>query len=224
MMHLSANKSIDDHQRLKIALVSAFVMMQAILAGYLLTHDLLSSLAVSSLFGLVVALICCGVLLRVPGWRYSEMVMAMISAGGLGMILGHWLNMGVANEHALLHQHYAMAEQPEMGLMMLESPWVYLGMFVGGNLGMWFFDGLRRRSLKLLGGDLIIYTVCNIGMFVGMVLAGNIAWQLSAGLSQLTASIIMMAAMLAGMTLGMIVLLATTITLMDWFADARHKK
>ncbi len=201
---------------LKAVIVGVFVIVQAMLVGDLLTSNFSSSLVFSLPAGLAIAIACYTLLLRLPGMFYTELVVGMFAAGGLGMILGCWLDMDHAGNHGILSHHMAMSPVMLTGGLDLwqwvqASPLSYLGMFVGGNLGMWFFDGLRSRRFMPASSDFFIYAICNIGMFIGMMLGEGIAMAMASHVSPPLAYALMIGGMIMGMTMGMIVLLAIVI-------------
>lgn len=209
--------NIGAYAKLKTGLISGLVIGQMILAGYLLALDVSQSLFLAVLPGIPIALACCLALSLKHGSRYIEMSVVMLAAGGFGMLLGSVVDMHHAGSHGLLsHNHTAPLSLSWLGLEQLWSklqlaPWMYLGMFVGGNLGMLLFDAIRRESTLALHNGLSMYAVCNVGMLFGMLLGENIAAALASYFNPLWAAVSMLGFMLLGMVVGMVALLALAI-------------
>ncbi len=200
-------------KNLKAGIVIVLVLIQAFLFCKVLSLHISTTLFAVSLCGVPLALACCVLLIRKPHWQYLDITMAMFAAGGLGMLIGYLAdmnNLGLNGPFGLMSLCRAVADLPlsldSLWFKLQSTPWMYIGMFVGGNAGMLLFESMRRVfSIRLK--NLIDYTLCNIGMFMGMLLADVLSMTLTSGLDVFLGNAVMIVFMLLGMTLGMIALL-----------------
>ncbi|PKO82937.1 MAG: hypothetical protein CVU17_10765 [Betaproteobacteria bacterium HGW-Betaproteobacteria-11] len=86
--------------------------------------------------------------------------------------------------------------------------WTYVGMFVGGNLGMFLLDELWPNRSQTLGNVLYVYAVCNVGMLFGMVPGERIATWPIVNVNQVTETVLLVTPMVLDMTFGITALLA----------------
>ena len=141
------------------------------------------------------------------------MAIVICAVGGYGMMLGCGIYMGRTGLLDLLSmcRFIPVSLLPDPGQVwqkMQLTPWTYVGMFVGGNLGMLLIKELRPGAHLGLLKAFYLYAVCNLGMLVGMLMGEAIATRLATGINQILAASMMIGLMLLGMTLGMVALLA----------------
>lgn len=201
-------------EKLKGGIVCALVLAQGLLFCRLLALHASTTLLVAFLYGLPLALACGLLVIRKSRLRYVDMTMAMFAAGGLGMFSGCLADMnglGLYGLQGLLSLCRATAGLPlgldTLWLKVQFTPWMYIGMFVGGNIGMLLFDILWFRRFPARANSFYDYIICNAGMLIGMLLGDGLSMLLTTGLNPLWASVAMLVFMLLGMTLGMITLL-----------------
>jgi magnesium-transporting ATPase (P-type) len=170
-----------------IALIHAF--------AFALQGPVLARLAGVDVGPLTLAFAVVGVVLGWVWWRWEtithevDMNFGMVTMGNLGMVLGWWADVGFGS---------ATGACP-CGLHgLLAAPWMWLGMLIGGNVGMM---GLMRRPCPV-GGYFraSMFGGGNVGMLVGMILGGQ--WASSWLVGSVAAAV---ALSFVGMTVGMIV-------------------
>ena len=194
-------------------LVSGMIIVQAIMACYLLALDGRATLLFAALCGIPVALLFSLLLRRGSAHNHIQMAIVMFAVGGLGMMLGCGADLGRNGLLGLLSmcQSTPLSLLPGPGQVwqkMQLTPWTYVGMFVGGNLGMLLIKELRPGAHLGLLKAFYLYAVCNLGMLVGMLMGEAIATRLAVDINQFLAAGLMIGLMLLGMTLGMVVILA----------------
>lgn len=192
--------------------VSVLIVAQAVMACYLLALDGKMALLFAGLCGVPVALLFSLLLRKNSAHHHTQMAIVMFAAGGFGMMLGCAADLGRTGLLGLLSvcQSMPLSLLPDPGQVwqkMQLTPWTYVGMFVGGNLGMLLIKELRPGVHLGLFKAASVYAVCNIGMLIGMLLGEAIATRLVVDINQLFAAGLMMALMLLGMTLGMVAML-----------------
>jgi Cu+-exporting ATPase len=159
----------------------------------------LQGIILVSLFGMhgasAITLIATSVLLGVgtayiwSRWRSIphdvEMAYIMLTFGNVGMIAGWWADAGFQALQGSAHCNCATAIFSGVW-----KPWMWLGMFFVGNLGMIFFTHHSHSRAMYTGG--------NVGMGLGMLGGGWLA-------SQWTTTTLSTAGWLSlvGMTVGM---------------------
>lgn len=194
-------------------LVSGLIVAQAIMACYLLELDGRAALLFAALCGIPVALLFSQLLKQGSTHHHTQMAILMFAIGGFGMMLGCGADLGRTGLLDLLSmcQAIPLSLLPGPGLVwqkMQLTPWTYVGMFVGGNLGMLLIKELRPGTQLGLAKAFYLYAVCNLGMLVGMLMGEAIATRLAANINQFLAAGLMIGLMLLGMTLGMVAMLA----------------
>ena len=197
----------------KAEIVVLLVLLQVFMFCKVLMLNISESMAVYSFFGIPLAMVCAALLIYKSHWQYLDMTMSMFAAGGLGMFVGYSIdmaNLGLTGPFGLMSICRTI---PEISLsfkslwFILEStPWMYIGMFLGGNAGMLFFER-KRRKWKVSRNQLIDYALCNLGMLIGMLFADAFSMNLSKNLDLFWGNAIMVVFMLFGMLLGMLSLL-----------------
>lgn len=204
----------------KAGIVIVLILIQVFLFCRVLSLHVSTTWFVVSLYGFPLATACGALVIYKPHWRYMDTTMVMFAAGGLGMLIGNLVDMnelGLNGPFALMSLCRSTADLPlsldTLQLKLQTTPWMYIGMFVGGNIGMLLFDALRR-STPICLENLFNYAICNVGMFIGMLLADVLSMTLMTGLNLFWDYVVMMVFMLLGMALGMIVLLHLTTYLM----------
>lgn len=194
-------------------LVSAMIMMQVILACYLLALDLQTALLITAVFGLPVTLLCALLLRKEQGHHHTKMTIVMLAVSGLGMMLGCNADLGRTGLLSLL----SMCQSTPLTLLsgpgtvwqkIQLTPWTYIGMFIGGNLAMLSVKELRPGADLSLQKTFYLYTICNLGMLIGMLGGEAMATQIVNDINQFIAAALMIALMLTGMSLGMVATLA----------------
>ena len=212
MMHFKQS-NVAFCTQFKLNIVFALIVTQVILFCYLLALDILEISLFTLLFGIPIAMVS-RFILSTKVKRYAKMSVVMFAAGGFGMLLGCVLDLGPVGVYGLLSICQAASSSIsgwEIGSLWQKfqlTPWMYIGMFACGNLGMLFIDGLRSHRSSVLIKTLTIYAVCNIGMLLGMLLGESISALFILYLNQFLASALMIISMLLGMVFGMVVLVA----------------
>ena len=194
-------------------LISGLIVAQAVMACYLLALDGKAALLFAALGGIPVALLFSLLLRRGSAHRHTRMAIVMLAVGGFGMMLGCGADLGRTGLLGLLSMCRSMPLSllPDPGQVWQKiqlTPWTYVGMFVGGNLGMLLIKELRPGARLGLLKALYLYAVCNLGMLAGMLVGEVIAIRLATDINQVLAAGLMMGLMLLGMTLGMVAMLA----------------
>lgn len=212
MMRLQLGETMST-VRLTPELVSSLSVAQAIMVCYLLALDGRAALLFAALCGISVGLLFSLLLRRGSAYHHTQMAIVMFAVGGFGMMLGCYADLGRTGLLSLLSlcRSIPLSLLPDPGQVWQRiqlTPWTYVGMFVGGNLGMLLIKELRPGVHLGLLKALYLYAVCNLGMLVGMLMGEAIATWLAADINQFLAAGLMIGLMLLGMTLGMVALLA----------------
>lgn len=199
---------------IKLNIIIGLIVAQLLLFLYLLNIDITVMLLFIALCSIPFILTNHLLLSRKMKSRYLKMSLVMFASGGFGMLLGYVVDLGPVGVYGLL----AICQLTPYSLSgwgidtiwqkIQMTPWAYIGMFTCGNLGMLFLDGLRSSQSLASIKALYLYTVCNMGMLIGMLLGEAIAIQLTENINQLIAAGLMISLMLTGMTLGMVTMLA----------------
>jgi hypothetical protein len=143
--------------------------------------------------------------------RLIRMGLAMFSGGGIGMLLGCAQDLGPLGLYGLL----SLCQSVPVNILDLGqywqklqlSPWTYIGMLVGGNLGMVLING-QCRAAQAAGQSLFsVLLVCNAGMLLGMALSEVLMVSIVSLSQPLLAAVLMVLVMLSTMTLGMLLAL-----------------
>lgn len=196
--------------RIERSILAGLVIVQLALAGYLFALSPVELLLLTLGAGSAAALLCLRLYEGARRSRYREMCVVMFAAGGLGMLVGLAIDFGPYGVGGLLSlcqvspQPGAVPGWRQLELHVALMPWTYAGMLLGGNLGLLLFDSLGLCRAAPLGHSLYQYLLCNAGMLVGMLGVETIAVSLLPSLDPLLGSAVVVIAMLAGMTLGMI--------------------
>lgn len=197
----------------KVGIVMLLVLLQVFMFCKVLMLNTSASVSVYTFFGIPLALACAALLIYKPHFKYLDMTMSMFAAGGLGMFIGYAAdidNLGLNGPFGLMSICRAASEIPlsfkSLWFMLESTPWMYLGMFVGGNTGMLLFVSMRRER-KISRNQCFEYALCNIGMLIGMLSADVLSMALTEKLDLLWGNAIMIALMLIGMIIGMLSLL-----------------
>lgn len=146
------------------------------------------------------------------GQRYIQMGLSMFIAGGIGLLAGCAIEFGPLGLYGFLSlcRSIPLAVSPailELFWQKLQlSPWTFLGMILGGNLGMLLFGSALRADAQPSRWQVL--GVCNAGMLAGMLLGELLMNPLLAIAQPLIAVTLMVLTMLACMTLGMLLALA----------------
>ncbi len=206
---LSASFDMPHRAAWKCAVVG-LILGQVLLLSYLLPLERMPVLIVGMAVAAAAASTCCRLLDRELGGRNRCMLVVMFSAGGFGMLLGSTVDLGGLGLYGLLalcqNLSFTATQLEGFWQRMALTPWTYVGMLLGGNLGMLVFDLAKppRQKLRTILG----YGLCNVGMLVGMVAGEGFLMGLTGWLSQGVSAALMFPAMLAGMILGMALLIA----------------
>ncbi|GAA0415589.1 hypothetical protein GCM10009133_25050 [Cocleimonas flava] len=197
----------------KVGIVMLLVLLQVFMFCKVLMLNTSASVSVYTFFGIPLALACAALLIYKPHLKYLDMTMSMFAAGGLGMFIGYAIdidNLGLNGPFGLMSICRSAPEAPlsvESLWFMLEStPWMYLGMFAGGNAGMLLFLRLRQ-GWKFSQKQCVEFALCNIGMLLGMLSAHILSMTLTKKLELFWGNAIMISFMLIGMIIGMLSLL-----------------
>lgn len=124
-----------------------------------------------------------------------DMVVAMLTLGNLGMLLGWWADNGFAPLHD--GSCRACVEAMQGGVL---RPWMWLGMLVFANAAMLW---LGRRPLPRGNHAIAMFTGGNAGMVLGMFAGGLVAAQVPT-VSVAASAILAFAGMTIGMLAGML--------------------
>ena len=209
-MHLQLS-DIVVADKLKGGIVCALIMTQVLLLCRLLALHTSATWPIAFLCGIPVALACGVLTIHKSHLRYIDMTMAMFAMGGLGMLAGFLVDINGLGVYGLLSlcrtTDYLPLSLDSLWLKMQLTPWMYAGMFVGGNVGMLLFDLMRLRRFSLSAIGLSDYIICNVGMLIGMQLGEALSMSITLGLNPLWVAVVMIGFMLLGMALGMIALL-----------------
>lgn len=196
-------------------LVGGLIMAQAIMGCYLLAFDHASIALFTVLCGVPIAWLFVFIFQRGSTHYHIQMAIVMFSVGGFGMILGCSLDMGRYSLLSLMSMCRSIPlplfPSPDLVWQKMQlTPWTYIGMFVGSNLGMLLIQELRPQANRGRLKMLVIYAVCNVGMLMGMLIGEALAVRFAADMDQYIAAVVMLASMSLGMTLGMVALLILT--------------
>jgi len=199
--------------RLTRELVSGLIVAQTVMACYLLALDGKAALLFAALCGIPLALLFSLLLRRGSAHHHIQMAIVMFVVGGFGMMLGCAADLGHTGLLGLLSvcQSLPPSLLPDPGQIwqkMRLTPWTYVGMFAGGNLGMLLIKELRPGAHLDLIKVIYTYAICNLGMLVGMLMGEAVAIRFAADINPFVAAGLMMVLMLLGMTLGMVAMLA----------------
>jgi len=212
---------IDLKINLKVTIISTLILTQIFLMSHALSLSPPVIWLVMLLCGLPLTLVCAVLIARKTHFRYMDMTVVMFAAGGLGMSIGCLVDMNGLSLHSvhtlssMSHMDH-MSHTPATSLLNIDTlwlkvqsmQWMYIGMFVGGNVGMLLFDTVQRPLFYSIHiSDISDYVVCNVGMFIGMLLGDILSMAFIMDLNPLWGSVTMIVFMLLGMILGMIALL-----------------
>ncbi len=206
----------------KECVIYALIVAQVILLCYLLALDIPTTILVSVLCGLPIAILCNALLQDRPHLRYTDMSVVMFSAGGFGMLIGCIVDLGQLGLYGLLSWcQSSPSAQIGTGLETFLTkaqltPWTYVGMFAGGNIGMFLSEKLTRNPPGQHRAQPHMYLICNIGMWVGMLAGESAAMMLIDIASLFWSALAMVVFMLLGMILGMIAFLNLSDRIKDW--------
>jgi len=206
----TANKFM---KRAREGVIYALVVAQVILLCYLLALDIPTTILASILCGLPIAVLCNTLLCHRPYHRHTDMSVVMFAAGGLGMLIGCVADLGQLGLYGLLSWCQSSPSAPfatgfdKLLTKIQLTPWTYIGMFAGGNIGMFLSDRISNRSSGRSRGQHHRYLVCNVGMLIGMLAGENVAMLLVDVAGLFWSALAMVAFMLLGMMLGMITFL-----------------
>lgn len=191
-----------------------------VLASILVTGALLAESFGTSCFSLVfavpVAVAAALTLLAVRltrrfGLPLLHMVLFMALVGNVGLLLGARLDFGPAGLVALTG---AFGKLPPLSLQtvwtkLTLAPFTYGGMLLGCNLGMWLAGRLTRDDPSVCQACTHRYATRygphNVGMVLGMFLAGGLMPALRMHLLAIAPALIMLALMSIGMAVGSLV-------------------
>lgn len=203
--------TIKQQYRCKPIVFTSFAFSQMLLLGYLIKIDIANAIVFGLVFGLPVSVICHRIL-QSQGSLNIRMAVAMTAVGGFGMLLACLLEIGPLGLYGLVDMCQDLSATSSllsldwMWKRLMLSPWTYLGMVLGCNLGMWLFDKpeYAQTNIKCF----ILYASCNVGMFLGMFLFEHIAMLLTVSSNHFSSPLLMVSMMLSGMLLGMMLLLS----------------
>jgi hypothetical protein len=213
--------SLDGRRPLLLAALSGVLVL---LFARLLALDAGRTLA-ALLLGMPLIALCLVLSRCHRGERLIRMGLAMFVAGGIGMLLGSLLDGGPLGLYALLSLcqslplDFTVTGLQQYWQKMQLSPGTYLGMLLGGNLGMLLLGGVGARRAGPGPRPWRVLLACNAGMLAGMLLAERLMNAIVAIPSQLTAITLMVTVMLLTMTLGMLLALS----LLDRFGAPRQE-
>lgn len=227
-MSLSLKKNIfgdlyKQQYRCNPIIFTVFAFGQMLLLGYLIKIDIVSAIIFGLMFGLPVSVICQSILQSRLSLN-TRMAIAMTAVGGFGMLSACLLEIGPLGLYGLL----GMCKDLSSSLSILSvdwfwqrfllSPWTYVGMAIGCNLGMWLHDkpGYTQTNFSCL----MLYISCNAGMFFGMYFFEYLAMLLVVSNELLNSPVFMIGMMLFGMLFGMLIFLSIISRVFDihqWF-------
>lgn len=191
-----------------------------VLASILVTGALLAESFGTSYFSLLfavpVAVAAALTLLAVRltrrfGFPLLHMVLFMALVGNVGLLVGASLDFGPAGLVALTG---AFSKLPPLSLQtvwtkLTLAPFTYGGMLLGCNLGMWLAGRLTGDDPSVCQACTLRYATQygphNVGMVLGMFLAGGLMPALRMHLPAIAPALIMLALMSIGMAVGSLV-------------------
>jgi|AOAMet11_17_M020_2_1038521.scaffolds.fasta_scaffold01932_1 hypothetical protein len=199
----------------KIAIISTLILTQIFLISHALSLSPTIIWLIMLLCGLPLTLVCAELVVHKTHLRYVNMTVIMFATGGLGMSFGFLVDMNGLGLHGLLSichmDHTTITSFLNFDILWFKiqsMKWMYIGMFVSGNVGMLLFDTLQRPLLPSTHiSDIYDYVACNLGMFIGMLLGDILSIPFIMDLNPLWGILTMIVFMILGMILGMIALL-----------------
>ncbi len=197
--------------RCKPLVFTVFAFSQMLLLGYLIEIDIGNAIVFGLVFGLPVSVICHNILQsRLP--LNARMAIAMTAVGGFGMLLACLFETGPLGLYGLLDMCQDLSSS--LSLLSIDwvwkrfmlTPWTYVGMVLGCNLGMWLFE--KPEVIQTNFNRLMLYTSCNAGMFLGMFIFEYFAMLLAVSSKVFNSPVVMVGMMLFGMLFGMLLFLS----------------
>lgn len=195
------------------SLVLSLCLLSVLVFALLLSWNLGAGIGAALLLAVPLTLLSYYLLQAGRGQRFVRMGLAMFSAGGIGMLLGCGIDLGPLGLYGLLSLCQSLPVNVlDLGLLqywqkLQLSPWTYVGMFVGGNLGMLLITG-QCRAAQASGQSLLsVLLVCNAGMLAGMLVSEALMLSIVSLSQPLLAAVLMVLVMLSAMTLGMLLAL-----------------
>ncbi len=206
--------------RCKPIVFTAFAFLQMLLLGHLLTIDIVYALSFAVVFGIPVSVICHSILQSQLSINI-RMAIAMTAVGGFGMLLACLLETGPLGLSGLVDMCQAISSSSSLfspdwvWKRFMLTPWMYMGMVLGCNLGMWLLDNPENTQTQSNLKHLMLYGSCNVGMFLGMFLFEHIAILLTVHTNFSNSPPLMVSMMLLGMLFGMILFLSIVSRALD---------
>jgi len=211
---------------------TAFAFSQMLLLGYLLTIDIVNAMLFGVVVGIPVAVICQGILQSQLSLN-TRMAIAMTAVGGFGMLFACLFETGPLGLYSVWDMCQAISTTSSLFSLdwvwkrFMLTPWTYVGMVLGCNLGMWFLgrSELKRGWPSML--RVMQFFACNAGMFMGMFLFEHIAMLLISFSSIFNSPILMIIMMLLGMLFGILLFLSIVTRVSDFYGwvelDSRYQ-
>lgn len=199
--------------RCKTLVFTAFAFLQMLLLGYLLTIDFVSAILFGVVFGIPVSFLCQSILQSQLSLN-TRSAIAMTAVGGFGMLLACLLEIGPLGLNGLVDMCQAISSNSSLFSLdwvwkrFMLTPWTYMGMVMGCNLGMWLLDNPENSRTESNLKRFMLYGSCNVGMFLGMFLFEHIAMSLTVYTNFSNSPLLMVSMMLSGMLFGMLLFLS----------------
>jgi len=204
---------LEQQYRCKPMVFTAFAFLQMLLLGYLLTIDIVYALLFAVIFGIPVSVICHSILQSQISLN-TRMAIAMTAVGGFGMLFACLLEMGPLGLYSVWDICQAISSSSSLFSLdwvwkrFMLTPWTYMGMDMGCNLGMWLLDNPENTRTQSNVKRFMLYGSCNAGMFMGMFLFEHIAILLTVYTNFSNSPPLMVSMMLLGMLFGMLLFLS----------------
>lgn len=206
--------------RCKSMVFTAFAFLQMLFLGYLLTIDIVSAILFGVVFGIPVSFLCQSILQSQLSLN-TRSAIAMAAVGGFGMLFACLLEIGPLGLNGLVD----MCQDISISSSLLSvdwvwkrfmlTPWTYMGMVMGCNLGMWLLDNPENSRTESNLKRFMLYGSCNVGMFLGMFLFEHIAMLLTVSTNFSNSPLLMVSMMLLGMLFGMMLFLSIVTRALD---------
>jgi len=199
--------------RCKPVVFTAFAFLQMFLLGYLLTIDIVSAMLFGVIFGIPVSFLCQSILQSQLSLN-TRSAIAMTAVGGFGMLFACLLEIGPLGLNGLVDMCQDISISSSLFSVdwvwkrFMLTPWTYMGMVMGCNLGMWLLDNPENSQTESNLKRFMLYGSCNVGMFLGMFLFEYIAMFLTVSTNFSNSPLLMVSMMLLGMLFGMMLFLS----------------
>jgi hypothetical protein len=143
-----------------------------------------------------------------PAYRAVALVAFSATLGHLGFMLGLSADFGAAGLLLLATWCSSQELAGWMGGLQMVSvaPLSHVGMLIGCNLGMRIVGCERLYSGHIGSQTILIFTACNLGMIMGMLLASGL-WTVDNSVSLSIIGVLKVAQMTVGTLAGMLIAL-----------------